>query len=114
MLDDVYGVGGVPADWTPLGYPPVPLTVLASLGDQVADVQGFRPMVTEAPSVRARASEVSTLTDGVDPASGDPVTVGTSRNDAGALVNPVAYLISGAPSQRDTRRLEWTLELAKP
>lgn len=102
MRDRQYATMGVPAVWTPARYPPIPLIVLASLGDQVGQPTGFRDMVTEVPTIRARVSEVSAATDGVDPASGDPI-----------CVNGADYLISGAPQKRDARRLEWTIELAR-
>lgn len=109
MLDDVYGVAGVPARWTPSGGASVDFTALVLGGDQPARVHGLTAQLNLQPrSFRARVSELGTLAPGVTPLDGDAVA---QLDDGGNIV--ASFVITGDPRQEDPRRLEWTFDLAQ-
>lgn len=100
MRDRQYAKMGVPAVWTPAGGVGLPITVLARLGDQVAEPQGFMPMVNQVPSVRVRASEIVAAGAAI-PTEGDMITV-----------DGAVYCIGSAPRMEGQRRDEYLIELA--
>lgn len=109
MLDDVYGVCGIPAQWTPAGGAPLTFTALVGGGDQVAQFHGLTAQMNVEPMfIKARVSELAALAPGVVPADGDAVA---SLDDAGNVV--AIFVVTGQPRREDPRRMEWTMDLAE-
>ena len=109
MLDDVYGVAGVPATWTPAGGAAVGFTAMLGGGDQVGQFQsGGLAMNFAAVQIKARAAELAALAPGAQPAQGDAIAL---LDDAGATI--AAYIVTAPPLRADPRRLEWTFDLAE-
>ena len=108
MLDDVYGVAGVAASWTPAGQALIPCTALVLGGDEAARVHGLvgQPNMSSR-TIKLRVSEI-----GIDPAplAEDVVTLGSDI--ATILADQAPFVITGDPRREDPRRLEWTIELA--
>jgi hypothetical protein len=108
MLDDVYGVAGIPCQWTPAGGAALVFTALELGGDQVAQMRGMvGSLNVSARILKARTAELATLAPGVAPLRDDAIAL---LDDNGAVT--ASFLVTGDPRQEDPRRLEWTLELA--
>lgn len=108
MLDDIYGVAGIPCRWTPAGGAAVDFTGLVGGGDEAAAFQGFTGAVNIAVrTIKARSAELLALAPGVTkPLQGDRIDL---LDATGAVTASV--VINGDPRQADPRRLEWTLSL---
>jgi hypothetical protein len=108
MLDDVYGVAGVAASWTPAGQAQVLCTALVLGGDEAGR---FRELVGQ-PNMSSRTIKLRVAEIGVDPAplGGDLVSLGSDT--CTLLADQAPFVITGDPRREDPRRLEWTIELA--
>lgn len=111
MLDDIYGVAGVAAAWTPAGGAQVLCTALLLGGDQAARLRGMLGAVNVAARcIKLRVAEIGPAAPGdPEPGGGDQVTLGSDL--ATPLDQQTPYLISGSPRREDPRRLEWSIDL---